>query len=59
MADAKITNSNQFAKLIDELKKRPALVTGFQRGITPMNFKCQWEEITDMLNAFGPTLHSN
>uniref|UniRef100_A0A1I8N660 Regulatory protein zeste n=1 Tax=Musca domestica TaxID=7370 RepID=A0A1I8N660_MUSDO len=50
----KITNSNQFHKLLEELEKNPHLARGFRRGSVPKDFKEQWESISDVLNALGP-----
>ncbi|XP_067637471.1 t-SNARE domain-containing protein 1-like [Eurosta solidaginis] len=52
----KITNSNQFAQLVLELEKNPALATGFSKGTVPNNFKAQWQDIAIAINALGPPL---
>ncbi|XP_065361602.1 uncharacterized protein LOC135955205 [Calliphora vicina] len=50
----KVTNSNQFEKLVEELRKNPSLARGFNRGNVPSNFKAQWEDMAKVLNALGP-----
>lgn len=54
MEKMKITNSSQFEKLVDELKKNPSLARGFRRGTVPNDFKEQWERIATALNDLGP-----
>lgn len=50
----KITNNEQFQKLVEELEKNPSLAKGFKKGTVPTNFKQQWENIASILNASGP-----
>ncbi|XP_017470355.1 PREDICTED: uncharacterized protein LOC108362035 [Rhagoletis zephyria] len=52
----KITNNNQFAQLVLELEKNPALAKGFSKGTVPNNFKSQWQDIANAINALGPPL---
>lgn len=50
----KITNTEQFEKLVGELEKNPCLAKGFKKGTVPNNFYQQWENIAVKLNASGP-----
>lgn len=50
----KITNNEQFQKLVEELEKNPSLAKGFKKGTVPTNFNQLWENIASILNAFGP-----
>lgn len=54
MEKMKITNADQFEKLVEELEKNPSLARGFRRGLVPSSFKEQWGELSKVLNALGP-----
>lgn len=58
MQKVKVTNANQFQKLVDELEKNPSLAKGFRRGTVPCNFKEQWEDIAKNLNSLGPPIRT-
>lgn len=54
MEKTRITNPNQFEKLVEGLENNSSFVKGFRKGTIPNDFMEQWDSVATALNALGP-----